>query len=72
MSERNIHEALSILNDTKSLVSNSCWNVSSMEESSFLEDMEIIQRAICNIEVNFMYLIFDRNNLVELNEWLHE
>ena len=27
---------------------------------------------MCNIEGNFMSLIFDRNNLVELNELLHE
>ena len=67
-----IHEALSILHDTKALVSNSCWKISSLEDPSFLEDTEKIQRAMCNIEGNFMYLIFDRNNLVELNEWLHE
>ena len=72
MSEGNIHESLRILNDTKALVSNSCWKVSSLEEPSFLEDMEKIQRAMCNIEGNFMSLIFDRTNLVELNEWLHE
>ena len=34
--------------------------------------MEKLQRAMCNIEGNFMFLPFDRNNLVELNEWLHE
>ena len=72
MSERNIHEALRILNETKSLVSNSCWKVSSLEEPSFLEDMEKIQREICNIKVNFMSLFFDRKKLVEINEWLHE
>ena len=27
---------------------------------------------MCNIEGNFISFIFDRNNLVELNEWLHE
>ena len=68
----NIHEALSILNDTKSLVSNYCWKYSSLEDSSFLEDIENIQRAMCNIEGNFMYFIFYRNNLVDLNESLHE
>ena len=31
-----------------------------------------IQRATCNIEGNFMSLLFDINNLVELNEWLHK
>ena len=72
MNERNIHEALRILHDIKALVSNSCWKVSSLEEPSFLEDMEKIQRAMCNIEGNFMSLIFDRNNLVEINEYLHE
>ena len=43
-----------------------------MEEPSFLEDMEKIQREMCSIEGNFMSVIFDRNNLVELSEWLHE
>ena len=71
MSERNIHEALSILHDTKALVSSSFWKVSSLDEPSFLEDMEKIQRAMCNIEGNLMSLLFDRNNLVDLNEWLH-
>ena len=71
MNEKNIQEALSILNETKELVSNYCYKVSSLEEPSFLEDMEKIQRAMCNIEGNFMSLLFDRNNLVELNELLH-
>ena len=53
-------------------MSNSCWKVSSLEDPSFLEDMEKIQREICNIEGNFISLLFDRNNLVELNECLHE
>ena len=43
-----------------------------MEEPPFLEDMEKIQRAMCNIEGNFMSLLFDKNNLVVFNEWLHE
>ena len=43
-----------------------------MEESSFLEDMEKIQRVMCNIKGNFMYFIFDRKNVIELSEWLHE
>ena len=34
--------------------------------------MEKIQRAMCNIEGNFMSLIFDRNNLVDINECLQE
>ena len=72
MSEMNIHEGLSILHDTKALVSNSCWKVSSLEEPPFLEDMEKIQRAMCHIKRNFMSLIFDRNLLFELNEFLHD
>ena len=72
MIEMDIHEALRILHDTKALVSNYCWKISSLEDPSFLEEMEIIQRAMCNIECNFMSLFFDRNNLVELNECLHE
>ena len=34
--------------------------------------MEKIQREMCNIEGNFMSLIFYRNGLVELIEWLRE
>ena len=67
-----IHEALIILQYTKALVSNSCWKNSSLEEPSFLEDMEKIQISMFNIEGNFMSFIFYINNLVELNECLHE
>jgi len=63
-----IHEALIIIHDTKALASNSFWKISSLEDPSFLEYMEKIQRAMCNIEGNCMSLIFDRNNLVDLNE----
>ena len=72
MNENKIQESLSILHDIQALVSNSCWKISSLEDPSFLEDMEKIQRAMCNIEGNFMSLLFDRKNLVELNECLHE
>ena len=73
MSEMNLHEALRILHvDTKSLVSNSYWKVSSLEEPSFLEDMEKIQRAMCNIKGNLMYFLFDRKNVIKISEWLHE
>ena len=43
-----------------------------MEDPSFLEDMEKIQRAMCNIKGNFMSLIFDRKNVIDISEWLHE
>ena len=43
-----------------------------MEEPSFLEGMEKIQREICNIRGNFMSLLFDRKNVTEISEWLHE
>ena len=44
MNENNIQEDLTILHDTKALVTNSCWRDSSSEETSFLEEMEKIQR----------------------------
>ena len=72
MNEKKIQEALIILHDTQALVSNYCWRATSLEEPSFLEYMEKIQRAMCNIKGNFMSLIFYRNNLVEINEWLNE
>ena len=33
---------------------------------------EKIQREMCNVEGNLISFIFDRNNLVEINECLHE
>ena len=72
MNENNIQEALIILHDTEALVSNYCWRATFLEEPSFPEDMEKIQRAMCNIKGNFMYLIFDRNHFFELNELLHD
>ena len=60
MSERNIHETLRIIHDTQALVSNSCWRATSLEEPSFLEYMEKIQRAMCNIKGNFMSLLYYR------------
>ena len=56
----------------QALVSNSCWKVSSLEEPSFLEDMERIQREMHNIKGNFMSFIFDRNNVIDISERLHE
>ena len=72
MSERDIHEVLIIIHETQELVSNYCWKFSSLEEPSLLEYMEKIQREMCNIKGNFMSLIFERNNLVDINEWLRE
>ena len=43
-----------------------------MEEPSFLEDMEKIQREMCNIKGNFMSFLFYRKKLIEIIEWLHE
>ena len=54
MNENNIQEALIILHDTQELVSNSCWRASSLEETSFLEDMDKIQREMCHIKGNFI------------------
>ena len=50
----------------------SCWKNSSLEEPSFLEDMEKIKRAMCHIKGNSTSLIFYRNHLFELNELLHD
>ena len=70
MNENNIQESLIILHDTQALVSNYCWRSTSLEETSFLEYMEKIQRAMCHIKGNFMSFIFYRNHLFEFNELL--
>ena len=66
MNENKIQDALRILHDTQALVSNSCWRATSLEEPSFLEDMEKIQRSMCNIKGNFMSLLFNRKNVIKL------
>ena len=43
-----------------------------LEETSFLKDMEKIQRAMCHIKGNIMSLLFYRNHMFELNELLHD
>ena len=43
-----------------------------MGKTSFLEEMEKIQREMCHIKGNFMSFIFDRNHFFELNELLHD
>ena len=72
MNKNKIQEALIILHDTQALISNSYWRATSLEEPSFLEDMEKIQTAMCKTKGNFMSLIFYRKNIIELSEWLHE
>ena len=72
LNEKKIQDSLRILPKSQALVSNSCWRATSLEETSFFEDMEKIQRAMCPIKGNFMSLLFDRNHLFELNELLHD
>ena len=43
-----------------------------MGEPSFLEDMEKIQRAMCNIKGPLVSFIFYIKNVIELSESLHE
>ena len=72
MNKNKIQYPLRILHDTQALAPNSCWRATFLEEPAFLEDMEKIQRAMCNIKGNFMYLLFDSKNGIEIIEWLHE
>ena len=66
MNKKKIQEPLSILYDTQALVSNYCWRTNSLEETSFLEDMEKIQRAMCHIKGNFMSLFFNETIFLSL------
>ena len=79
MNEKKIHKSLRILHGTQTLVSNSCWRATSLEETSFLEDMEKIQKEMCHIKCNFMSFLFyidhlygDNHNLTIQNKQLLE
>ena len=52
MNENNIQYSLIILHETQALMSNSCWRSISLEETSFLEDMEKIQREMGYVTQN--------------------
>ena len=59
MNEKKIKEALRILHDTQELVSNSCWRATSLEEPSFLEDMENIE------DCQMVYCLEDSHDMVD-------
>ena len=68
MDEQTIQEALKALHGIHVLVSKIYWN---MEETSSMEDMEKIQKAISNTKGNISSLLSDINYLLELVEMYH-
>ena len=68
MSECKIKEVLHTLHGTHVLMKNLCWK---LEEKSSMEDMDKFQKAMTNTKGNFLQLLFDNDNLLELVELLY-
>ena len=56
------------LHGTYALMTKLCWN---LEEKSSIEDIEKFQKAMTSTKGNFLQLLFDRDNLLELMELLY-
>ena len=69
MSERNIKEALNTLHGTHSLMKYLCWK---LEEKYSMEDMEKFLKFMKSTKGNFLQLLYDRDSLLDLVEFLHE
>ena len=71
MDEKNIQKALHLLQDTHSSVAHQCWIVASLEDQSSLESKQEMQKALFTIQGEFLQLISNRDDLIELADMLH-
>ena len=70
MDEKNIQKDLHLLQDTHSLVAHPYWIAASLEYQSSLESKEI-QKALSTIQGEFLKLLSDRDDLIEVADVLH-
>ena len=52
-------------------MSHQCWIIALLEDQTYLEAKENIQKALSAIQGNFLQLISDRDDLFKLVEVLH-
>ena len=71
MDEKKIQEALHLIRDTHASVSHQCWIAASLEDQSSLESKEEMQKALSTIQGEFLKLIYDRDDLIEVSDVLH-
>ena len=68
MNECKIKEALQTLHWTHALMTNIYWN---LDDKYFIEYMEKFQKAMTSTKGNFLQLLSDRDNLLEIVELLY-
>ena len=71
MDENKIQESLHLLHDTHASVSHQCWITASLEDQSSLESKEEMQKALSTIQGEFLKLLYDRDDLIEVDDVLH-
>ena len=71
MDENNIQKALHIFQDTHSSVAHQCWIAASLEDQSSLESKEEMQKALSTIQGEFLKLLSDRDDFIEVSDVLH-
>ena len=71
MDENNIQNSLQLLQDTHSSVAHQCWIAASLEDQSSLESKEEIHKELSTIQGEFLQLISDRDDLIDIADVLH-
>ena len=71
MDEKKIWKALHFLQDTHASVSHQFWIVASLEDQSSLESKEEMHKALSTIQGEFLKLISDRDDLIEVSDVFH-
>ena len=71
MDEKNIKNALHLLQDTHYLMAHQCWIDASLEDQSSLDSKEYMHKALSTIQGEFLKLISDRDDLIEVSDVLH-
>ena len=68
MSDCKIKDSLHTLHGTHALMKNICWK---LEEKYSMEDMEKFQKAMISTRGNFMQLLSDRYDFLDLLDMYH-
>ena len=67
MDEKKIQKDLHLLQDTHSSVAHQCWIAASLEDQSSLESKEEMQNALSTIQGEFLKLISNRDDFIEVS-----
>ena len=70
MDEKKIQKASPLVQDTHSLVAHQCWISTSLEDQYSLESKEEMQKELSTIQGEFLQLISNRDDFIDLADVL--